>query len=119
MYGNHLFLGRLLRLAALIKKVSGRDAHNLRTAPRHEMPYRPQREGMWAARHDTTLPPPDRTSIPIPEHRGQQIRRLAFGQPHPRRQAQLAQQRRLFLCGRLLAPGASASTSRATPRCRA
>ncbi len=40
---------------------------------------------------DTTrpYPPPGRPSIPIPQHRGQQIRRLAFGQPHPCRQAQL------------------------------
>ncbi len=41
---------------------------------------------------------------PVPEHRRQQIRRLTFGQPRPDREAQLAQQRRLFLGGRVLAP---------------
>ncbi len=57
-----------------------------------------------SAGHDHT-PPPGWTSIPIPEHRGQQIRRLAFGQPRPSGQPELAQQRRLFLRGRLLPPG--------------
>jgi hypothetical protein len=44
---------------------------------------------------------------PVPEHRGQQLRRLAFGQPRPDREAQLAQQRGLFL--RWLWPSAPAT----------
>ncbi len=42
--------------------------------------------------------------VPIPEYRGEQLRCLAFGQPRPGRNAQLAQQCRLFLGGGLLAP---------------
>jgi hypothetical protein len=42
--------------------------------------------------------------VPIPEDRGQQLRRLAFGQPRAGGDAQLAQQRRLFLRGRVLTP---------------
>src|SRR6516164_5124187 len=42
--------------------------------------------------------------VPIPQDRGQQLRRLAFGQPHAGGDAQLAQQRRLLLGGRVLAP---------------
>src|SRR4029453_14351316 len=42
--------------------------------------------------------------VPIPEYRGQQLRRLAFGQPRPWGQPELAQQRRLFLRGRVLTP---------------
>jgi hypothetical protein len=42
--------------------------------------------------------------VPIPEHRGQQLRRLAFGQPCLSRNAELAQECRLFLGGGVLAP---------------
>ncbi len=41
---------------------------------------------------------------PIPQHRGEEIRRLPFGQPRPGCHPQLAQQRRLFLRRRLLPP---------------
>ena len=42
--------------------------------------------------------------VPIPEDRGQQLCRLAFGQPRAGRNAQLTQQRYLFLRGRVLTP---------------
>ena len=42
--------------------------------------------------------------VPIPEDRGQQLCRLAFGQPRLGRNAELAQERRLFLGGGVLAP---------------
>ncbi len=42
---------------------------------------------------------------PIPQHRGEEIRRLPFRQPRPCGHPQLAQQRRLFLRRRLLPPG--------------
>ena len=56
-----------------------------------------------------TTPPPARAEdrrlvSPNPEDRGQQLRRLAFGQPRSGHNAQLAQQRRLLLGGRVLAP---------------
>ncbi len=54
---------------------------------------------------------------PIPQHRGQQIRRLTFGQPRPGREAQLAQQCRLFLGGRVLAPRGLRRRSREDRRC--
>jgi hypothetical protein len=42
---------------------------------------------------------------PVPQHRGEQIRRLPFRQPRPCCHPQLAQQRRLFLRRGLLPPG--------------
>ena len=41
--------------------------------------------------------------VPVPEHRGQQLRRLTFRQSRLGCHAQLAQQRRLFLRGWVLA----------------
>jgi len=59
--------------------------------------------------------------VPISEDRGQQLRRLAFGQPDPCGQPEFAQERRLFLRGRLLAPGRFRlhQPRHPTPRCRA
>ena len=42
--------------------------------------------------------------VPVPEHRGQQLRRLTFRQSRLGCHAQLAQQRRLFLRGWVLPP---------------
>src|SRR5215471_4177169 len=50
----------------------------------------------------TVWPPTSDWLVPIPEHGGQQLRCLAFGQPRAGREAQLAQQGRLFLRGRVL-----------------
>ena len=118
--GNHLFLGRLLRLAALIKKVSGRDAHNLRTAPRHEMPYRPRRDGPWAARHDTTLPPPPAgPQSQSPSTAASRSAASPLVSPTRAARPSLRSSAVCFSVAGCWRQGASASTSRATPRCRA
>src|SRR5437764_8036283 len=54
---------------------------------------------------ETVWPPTSDWLVPIPEHRGEQFRRLAFGQPRLGRHAELAQECRLFLRGGVLAPG--------------
>src|SRR5438132_6263236 len=54
---QHLFLGRSSATLRNDQKVSDRDTQDLRAAPRHETPCRPRRDGTWADRQDTTIPP--------------------------------------------------------------
>src|SRR5882672_3996888 len=55
---QHLFGGRFSAALCIDQTVSGRDTQDLQAAPRHETSCSPRRDGTWADRQDTTIPPP-------------------------------------------------------------
>ncbi len=118
--GNHVFLGRSAEALRNEQKVAGRDAQDLRAAPRHETPCRPRRDGTWADRQDTTLPPhPAGPQSQSPSTAASRSAAAPLVSPTRAARPSLRSSAVCFSVAGCWRQGASASTRRTTPRCRA
>ena len=112
-------VGRVV-CGALQRSYRSQGGKDLRTAPRHETPGRPRREGTWGVRQDVTLrPPPAGPQSPSPRTAA---RRSAASPLVSPARAGMPSLRRSAVCfseAGCCRQGASASTSRTTPRWRA